>query len=192
MKVLGIYGSPRKKGNSDILLDKALRGAESEGAEIEKVYTRDLDIEGCIECDGCDGTGECVLDDDMQDIYPSLLDADAIILSSPIFFYAFPSKIKALIDRSQAMWCKRVLQKPKSEWKNYEGGKGYLIAVGATKGKHMFEGTVLTAKYFFDALDKSCEESLVFRGVEKEGDINSHPDYLEDAYRFGQKLAASK
>jgi len=60
MKVLGIYGSPRKGGNTDQLLDKVLEGAQSSGAEVKKVYTRDLNLCGCIECGGCDKTGECV------------------------------------------------------------------------------------------------------------------------------------
>ncbi|MFH1491579.1 MAG: flavodoxin family protein, partial [Pseudomonadota bacterium] len=70
MKVLGIYGSPRKKGNTDQLLDRALEGAEAEGAEVTRVYARDLKMSGCIECGGCDKTGQCVVKDDMQTVYP--------------------------------------------------------------------------------------------------------------------------
>ncbi|NIR16562.1 MAG: flavodoxin family protein, partial [Desulfobacterales bacterium] len=72
MKALGIYGSPRKGGNTDQLLDKVLEGAKSGGAETSSVYARDLDMSGCIECGGCDKTGKCVVKDDMQDVYPLL------------------------------------------------------------------------------------------------------------------------
>jgi len=72
MKVLGIYGSPRKGGNTDQLLDKVLEGARSAGAEVKRVYTRELNLCGCIECGGCDKTGECVVQDDMQKVYPLL------------------------------------------------------------------------------------------------------------------------
>ena len=68
MKVLGIYGSPRKGGNSDQLLDKALEGARAAGAETKAVYARDLKMSGCLECGGCDETGECIIRDDMNDI----------------------------------------------------------------------------------------------------------------------------
>ena len=67
-KVLGIYGSPRKRGNTDQLLDKALEGARSAGAETHGIHVRDLKMSGCIECGGCDKTGKCVVKDDMQKI----------------------------------------------------------------------------------------------------------------------------
>ena len=106
MKVLGIYGSPRKGGNTDVLLDEALRGAGITGAEVSPVRCCDLKISGCAECGGCDQTGVCVIDDDMQEVYPKLLEANVVILASPIFFYGISSQAKALIDRCQAMWCR--------------------------------------------------------------------------------------
>ena len=142
VKVLGIYGSPREGGNSDLLLEKALEGAKSAGAEVTTLRAADLDMGGCEECGNCDETGECSVDDDMQKVYPQLDDADAVILATPIFFYGPPAQLKALIDRAQAPWNRRRLSKKKT----YESGTGYLIAVGATKGKNLFEGTELIAK----------------------------------------------
>lgn len=188
MKVLGIFGSPREGGNSDLLLDKVLEGAGSAGAEIEKVYVRKLNISGCQECGGCDKTGECVISDDMDSIYPFLWEADIVVLSSPIFFYGITSQAKALIDRSQALWSKRMLEKSPDQRKQYDHGRGYFIAVGATKGKNLFEGVQLTAKYFFDALDKSYEEGLFFRAVEGKGSIAEHPTALKEAFDFGAKI----
>jgi multimeric flavodoxin WrbA len=192
MKVLGIYGSPRQGGNSDLLLDKALEGAASAGAEIQKVYIRDLQISGCLECGGCDKTGICIIQDRMEEIYPLLWESEAIFLSSPIFFYGMPGPTKSLIDRSQALWSRRMLEKAPEERKKYDHGKGYLIAVGATKGKNLFEGTELTAKYFFDALDKSYEGGLFFRAVEARGAIKDQPTALQEAYDFGVKAVESK
>jgi multimeric flavodoxin WrbA len=188
MKVLGIYASPRQGGNSDLLLDKALEGAAATGAEIQRVYIRDLDISGCQECGGCDQTGSCVIPDEMDKVYPLLWESKIIFLSSPIFFYGFPGRAKSLIDRSQALWSKRMLEKSPEDRKRYDHGKGYLIAVGATKGKNLFEGVELTAKYFFDALDKSYEGGLFFRAVEKKGNIMDHPTALQEAYALGQKV----
>lgn len=189
-KVLGIYGSPRKGGNSDQLLDKALEGARSAGAETQGIYVRKLKISGCLECGGCDETGECVVKDDMQSVYPLLEDADVIILASPIFFYGIPAQAKALIDRGQAMWSKRMLEKTPEQRKQYDSGKGYLIGVGATRGKNLFEGTELTAKYFFDALDMSYEGGLFFRRLEKSSDVQKEPEILKEAFEFGEKSAA--
>ena len=188
-KVLGIYGSPRKGGNTDQLLDKALEGAREAGAHISRIYVRDLTMGGCMECGGCDKTGTCVLKDDMQSVYPLMEEADAIILACPIFFYGLTAQAKALVDRSQAMWSKRMLKKTPEERKQYDGGKGYLIAVGATRGKQLFDGVRLEAKYFFDALDMSYEGGLFFRSLEKPSDIQNQPNMLQEAYDLGKKAA---
>ncbi len=82
MKLLGIYGSPRKGGNSDFLLNEALKGAESLGAEIHAIRSFDLTISGCRECGGCDKTGKCVVRDDMDSVYPQLVESEVIILAS--------------------------------------------------------------------------------------------------------------
>jgi multimeric flavodoxin WrbA len=189
MKLLGIYGSPRKKGNTDQLLDKALEGARNVGAETRAIYARDLEMCGCIECGGCDETGKCVVQDDMQLVYPHLEEADAIILASPIFFYNVTAQVKSVIDRCQANWCGRFLRKSAEERKSYDSGKGYLIAVAASKGKKLFDCAELTAKYFFDALDMSYEEGLLFRGLEKRKDAQEDSQSLEAAFRFGEKAA---
>jgi multimeric flavodoxin WrbA len=189
MKVLGIYGSPRKGGNSDLLLDEALRGAADAGAEVKSVRCCDMDIGGCVECAGCDATGECVVDDDMQQVYPLLQEANVIILASPMFFYSVPAQAKALIDRCQAMWCKRLLEKPSAEKNAPARGRGFLIAIGATKGKNLFEGAELVAKYFYDALQMTYEGGLFVRSVEGKADIAKHPDELKRAYALGKDIA---
>jgi multimeric flavodoxin WrbA len=191
MKVLGIYGSPRKGGNSDLLLDQALEGARQSGAEVKAVYARKLKLSGCLECGGCDETGVCVVDDDMGQIYPLMEEAQAIILSTPIFFYNVPAQAKALIDRGQACWAKRLLKKGKERGK-YEGGRGYLIALGATKGQNLFQGVELTAKYFYDAMDMSYEGGLMHRGIEGKGSVNEHPEVLKEAFELGRAIATGQ
>ncbi len=188
MTVLGIYGSPRQGGNSDQLLDQALEGARSAGATIEKVYARDLKMSGCLECGGCTPTGVCVVQDEMARVYPLLEEARVTILSSPIFFYGVTAQLKALVDRVQAMWSKRLLEKKTpEERKRYDHGKGYLIAVGATKGKTLFDGSQMMAKYFFDALDMTYEGGLFYKGIEYKGNIKDNPEALREAYDLGVK-----
>jgi multimeric flavodoxin WrbA len=189
MKIVGIYTSPRRGGNSDLLLDEALKGAGEAGAQVERVYCRKLKMSGCIECGGCDKTGECVVQDDMQGVYPLLDEADAIIVSSPIFFYSVPSQGKAVIDRAQARWSRRMLTKTREERKQYDSGKGYLIAVGATKGKNLFLAVELIVQYFYDALDMSFEGGLNVRGVDAKAAVNDHPESLSDAYELGKRIA---
>lgn len=189
MNVLGIYGSPRKGGNTDVLLDRILEGAASAGASVDKVFCRKLKVSGCLECGGCDDTGECVVQDDMQDVYPLFEWANRIVLATPIFFYGPPAQAKAPIDRSQAMWNRRLLKKGPEGRKTFDSGQGYLLAVGATKGKNLFEPTELVAKYFYDALDMRYEGGLFYRGLEAKGDVNQQADKLEEAFGFGKKLA---
>lgn len=192
MKVLGIYTSPRKGGNSDILLDEALAGAEEAGAEVQKVVCRKLKVQGCIECGGCDQTGQCVVQDDMQTVYPLLEQADAIVLGAPMFFYNIPAIGKALVDRAQACWSKRMLTKTKEQRKSYDSGKGYFLGVGATKGQNLFAGSDMVMKYFYDALDMSYEGSLGFRGLEGKGQVKDDAEALAKAREFGKAIANSK
>ena len=188
MKVVGIYGSPRKKGNSDVLLDKALEGANSLGAEVSKLFARKLTIQGCLECGGCDETGACVVRDDMDRVYAELATADAVIMAAPVFFYGVPAQLKALIDRCQALWSKRLIEKSPEQRKSYDSGRGYFIGVGASRGKLLFEGMELTAKYFYDALDMSYEGSLLLRGLNDRGDANQKPEMMAKAYEFGKQI----
>ncbi len=189
-RVLGIYGSPRRGGNTDRLLDKALEGAKAAGAETKAVYARDLKMSGCIECGGCDKTGKCVVQDEMQGVYPLLEEADVVLLASPVFFYGVTAQVKALIDRAQALWSKRRLEKGSEQRKHYHRGKGYLMVAGATGGKNLFEGIVLTGKYFFDALDMTYEGGLFFRGLEKGSDVREKPEALDSAYKLGEKAGS--
>jgi multimeric flavodoxin WrbA len=190
MKVLGIYGRPRKGGNSDQLLNEALKGARDAGAEVTTIRCVDLDMSGCLECGGCDETGECVLQDDMQSVYPQLDEANAIIVASPMFFYGVSSQVKALIDRCQAMWNRRMLRKTKDQRRTHDRGRGYLLAVGATRGKNLFEGAQLVAKYFFDALDMTYEGGVFVRSAEGAGDIARQPEAMQEALELGRRVVA--
>ena len=187
MRVLGIMGSPRIKGNTDLLLDEALKGAQSQSAEVDKIIVDKLKIAPCREYYGCLRDGNCVIRDDMDDIYPKLLSADAIIVASPMFFYGLSSQLKALIDRCQALWAKKYILKQDISDLNR---KGAFIAVGATSGKQLFDGSILTIKYFFQAISVKYVEELLVRGVDKKGEIKEHPTALSDAFELGKKLAS--
>jgi multimeric flavodoxin WrbA len=99
MKILGIVGSQRKKGNTALLVQEALNAIDGEGVKTELLFLRDYQFSGCTGCLACHETNRCVLQDEMQDIYPKLDAADAIILGSPTYFYNVTSLVKAFIDR---------------------------------------------------------------------------------------------
>lgn len=188
LHVVGVYGSPRKGGNSDLILDSSLQGAQAQGAKVARIYVRDLDISGCRECNGCAETGKCVVQDDMQDIYTILDDADVVILSSPIFFYGLTSQLKALIDRAQAMWARKTLREKDTATQDTKG-RGYLLAVGATRGEKLFVCAQMVARYFFDALCMTYEGGLFFQGIEGKAAVKQHPEALRKAYDLGMKMA---
>jgi len=188
LKVLGLFGSPRRGGNTDILLEEALKGAEMEGAEVERFHLTDFNIIPCRECLQCSNDGKCIILDDMQKVYPKLLEADIIILASPVFFYGVTAWAKALIDRCQALWSRKYILKDESLGKEGKRRKGFLISVGGTKGQRVFEGAILTAKYFFDVLNSEYVGELVFREVDAKGDILKRPEALQQAFEAGRKL----
>jgi multimeric flavodoxin WrbA len=185
LKVLGIMGSPRAGGNTDHLLDEALKGAASRGAETEKIRADRLKIAPCREIYACLKDGNCAIKDDMDNIYPKLLGADAIIVATPIFFYTVSAQLMLLISRCQALWARRyVLKNLDSSSK-----KGAFIAVGATRGARLFDGPKLTMKYFFQAINAEYTDELLVRGIDKKGEIAEHPTALADAFALGQRLA---
>ncbi len=178
-------GSPRITGNTDLLLDEALKGAQSQGTEVEKIIVDRLKIAPCREYYGCLRDGNCIIRDDMDNIYPKLLEADRIIVASPIFFYGLTAQVKALIDRCQALWARKYILKqdfPDS------ARKGALIAVGATRGQKLFDGAILTVKNFFQIIGVKYVDELLIRGVDKKGEIKEHPTALSDAFELGKRL----
>jgi len=188
MFVLGLQGSPRAKGNTNTLLSAFLDEVGKSGGRVKNLDVTRMNVLPCLGCGTCEKKGYCPRDDDMQAIYPVLRKADLVVLATPIYFYGPTAQMKLFIDRSQALWSRKYslgMEDPGRRWR-----QGYLLAVGATKGKNIFDGTNLTAKYFFDAIGASFEGTLGYRKVENVGDIDSHPTALAEARAKAKKLAA--
>ncbi len=187
--MLGLFGSPRQGGNTDLLLEEMLKGAQSKGAEIERIFLSHLDISGCRECRSCETTGNCVVQDQMQEIYPKLMEADYIILASPIFFYGVTAQAKRMIDRCQALWARKyVLKKSPMGKRGAMKRKGWFLSVGGSGGEKVFDGAIHTVRYFFDALDVEYTGELTFRRIDAKGAIKKHPSALKEAFEAGQRL----
>lgn len=190
MNIVGIMGSPRRDSNTEILLDAALSGAREAGASTAIVRVCDLDIRPCIECYHCAGDGRCSIADDMTQVYDALVGADCIVLASPVFFYGLTSQAKALVDRCQALWVRRYLLK--SWTPDVARRPGALIAVGATRGSRLFEGVLLTARYFFDAVGMHPSGELLVRGVEGKAQVRDFPQHIEAATQLGRALTTGR
>lgn len=189
MKVVAFNGSPRIDGNTEILLNEAIKGIKEEGHDVRIFTLNSMDIEPCQDCGGCEETGECIIDDDMSEIYAAIRDADRIILASPIFFFGLSAQAKTMIDRCQAFWCEKyLLKKPIHEGPC--GRKGLLLLVGGMKKDMGVECSEVTAKAFFRTISVPEHQTLSFLGVDTKGAIFEHPTALKDAYRAGKDLVA--
>lgn len=187
MKVLGIAGSPRRGGNTDLLLAEVMRGTASKGAEVKTIFLSDLDISPCQHCDACFITGECNIDDDMQPIYRELAAADRLVLASPLHFMGITAQAKAMIDRCQSLWAKKYkLNLPPLD--DHRLRKGFFISVGGRDTTNLFEPALATVKALFSSLDIKYSGKLVFPGIDDKEAITRHPDALKKAYLAGQKL----
>jgi NAD(P)H-dependent FMN reductase len=192
LKVLGIAGSPRKDGNTDLLLQQVMAGASNQRTETKTVFLRELSIAPCRHCDGCLKTGKCVQQDDMQWLHTDLREADRIVLASPIFFMGLTAQTKAMIDRCQALWViKYVLKLPVS----IPAGKkrrGVFVAVGGTNFKNLFEPSRATLKSWFSTLEVEFASELTFPDTDEKGAITRHPTALKDAFVLGQRLVSDE
>jgi len=190
-KIVAIYGSPRRKGNTATLLKKAVAGARDSGADVEEIVLRDLKISPCLEIYGCLQTGDCAIKDDFQMVRDKILNARGLMLASPVFFYTVSAHTKILMDRFQSLWVKKywVDKAPRIKPANHR--KGLFISVGATKGKKLFDGMLLSVRYFFEVLDMGLWKTLLYRQLDFQDDVLKHPEYLEEAYQTGKGFAAS-
>lgn len=185
MKVVGISGSPRRKGNTETLLREVLRGAEEAGAETRLFILSRMNISPCIHCDGCLAEGKCVVKDDMGLIYPEIESLDALVLASPIHFYGVTAQAKAMIDRFQAFWARKYVLKRRIAAKKR---KGVFVSVGGARFPDLFDHAKAVVKNLFLVIDVEYWGELLLCRVDKRGDINEHPTALRDAYLLGKRL----
>ena len=190
IKVLGISTSPRIKGNSDLLLRRALAGAESAGANTEYLRLPDYKVSPCIECNACYATGLCKVQDDYQQLLKKILDTDHIIFATPIFFMTVCAQAKMLIDRCQCLWAHKYVLKKELTTAGKDR-RGMVIAVGGSRSKKQFEYIRLTMKSYFDSLQVHYSANLFVNKIDALGDIEKHPTAMNEAYRLGNQLVDS-
>jgi len=187
IKVLGISTSPRIKGNSDLLLRRALSGSESAGANTEYLRLPDYKVSPCIECNACYATGLCEVQDDYQQLLKKILDTDHIIFATPIFFMTVCAQAKMFIDRCQCLWAHKYVLKKELTTAGKDR-RGMVIAVGGSRSKKQFECIRLTMKSYFDSLQVHYAANLFVNKIDALGDIEKHPTAMNEAYRLGSQL----
>lgn len=191
MKILGIVGSARKKGNTAALVETALKSAEKLGIQTHIEYLSDYSISGCTGCEGCKKTYQCIVDDDMQKLYPQILEADAIILGSPTYFYNITSLMKAFIER---LYCYEIFdEKDRSIWMplNEASSIKYasIIAVCEQNNEDDMGFTADAMKMPIEALGCRVVNVMKMLHLFEKGEAIKNTQALNQAKKAGEELA---
>ncbi|HOV22514.1 MAG TPA: flavodoxin family protein [Candidatus Ratteibacteria bacterium] len=175
MYVLGICGSPRRHGNSELLLDMFLKHVEKEEIKTKKFILNQMRFVACQECENVRNDGRCKIEDDMQKIYPEVENADVIVVASPIFFGSLSAQTKMMIDRFQCQYLAINFfktYKPKNK-------KGYFICVEASERNDFIENAKSIIKNFFVTIGAKYSGEIICKGVDKKSEVKEKKECLE-------------
>ena len=190
MKVLGIVGSKRKTGNTAYLVRQALNTIESKDVETEMIFLGDYNIRGCTGCEGCKNTYKCIIKDDMQKIYPLIINSDAIVLGSPTYFYNITADMKAFIER---LYCFQIFsESDRSVWSSVNealGGKyAVVIAICEQNDQEDMGFTAEAMKKPLEGLGYRVVSTVKILKLFKNGDALNNQNALEQVKMAGEKL----
>jgi multimeric flavodoxin WrbA len=189
-KIVAVYGSPRRGGNTDVLTNKFMEGVdklkenETLKINVERIFLNNFNISPCRECCNCSKTGECIIDDDMQKIYPKVAECDLLVIASPVFFTTVSGYLKAFIDRFQRFWALKYELK-----KNIiinENKKGIFISTAGSKYEDIFDCSKKVIRSLFDVLNIKYYENFLFNKTDKKDDILNNNNALEKIYDFAK------
>jgi multimeric flavodoxin WrbA len=191
IKALLVYGSPRRNGNTDELMNKFEKGLmqnkNSEGSflSIEKIIVKNLNFSSCTECRHCSINGDCAVSDDMQGVYSKLIECDFLAVSSPIFFTAVSGYLKSFIDRCQRFWVIKYELKKQVILKER---KGIFISAAGSGSDTIFDCSRKTIKALFDVLNVKYDRDFLYKNIDLKGDIRKIPEALEEVFEYGTNL----
>ncbi len=187
-KIVGIYCSPRQGGNTDTLLDAALKGAEDAGAAVQRVYLRDLQFVPCQNCPVCRTEGVCEIKDDMTVVYEALDNNDVIVLAAPVYFASLCAQAKAMIDRCQPYWVRKYVLKQPPRRKDHAGG---FISCGAYPDDRFLACTDQIVKTWFLIMRVEYRGCLFVPGMDAPDDAAKHRTAITNAIEYGKRLVGS-
>ncbi|MEI6059630.1 MAG: flavodoxin family protein [Bacteroidota bacterium] len=163
-KVLVLSSSPRRGGNSDLLCDQFIIGAQEAGSQVEKIFIKDRKINYCTGCGSCFNGKSCPQKDDMAEILDKMIEADTIVMATPVYFYSMCGQMKTLIDRT----CARYTAITNKEF--------YFIVTAAVNSKPAMERTIEGFRGFTSCLSKPKEKGIIYgTGAWEKGDIMGKP-----------------
>ncbi len=191
MHNLFILGSPRKNGNSETMARAVAAGLlQQDGNTVEYVRLNKLKITPCQGCGGCNNSGECIIKDDMTELYEKTDVADRLFLASPIYFYALSAQIKAYMDRCQARWARKY--RLGMQFRKDEHRTGYLLSCAATAGAKLFDGPILSVQCLFDTLELQYGNPLLIKSVEHRDAMQKLSEQRAACEQYGAKIASDQ
>lgn len=174
-KVLIISSSPRKGGNSDLLSDEFMKGAQEAGHKVKKISLRDEKIKFCKACDACQKGKPCAIDDDMRKLLQKMTDSDVIVLASPVYFYSMSAQLKTFIDRTYA----RYTEITDKEF--------YFILTAADEEEKNVKRAIESLRAFTSCLSGAKEKGIICAtGVWKKGEVRDR-NFIKMAFDAGLK-----
>jgi len=190
--IIGLLGSPLSEGNTAQLLARAVAGARDAGCTVDLITVTDLDFQGCQEMFFCRNHETCILDDDMQQVYPKFKEMDGLILATPVMTMGIPGTLKAFMDRFQVFFMAKYQRHQSFIPKDRKPVRaGLFICISGMNIPEVFVGPKLTARAFFDIIDCRYQDELLINGMDGILDIATRPDLLDAAYRKGYALGQS-
>lgn len=185
-RVLGIVGSPRRNGNTEMLVDEVLRGAEQAGAAVEKVILSELDIAPCEACDACVDTGECFTVDAMEDLFPRMQQSEVWVLGTPVYWWGPSAQFKTFVDR----WYAKVQRE--EDKKLFKGRRVILVVpmgdADAKTARHVVGMMTNTLEY----VEAELFATMLAPGVNDAGDVRKLPEVLAAAHQAGMAAVADE
>ena len=192
IKILAFAGSPRRNGNSETLLDWVLDAMRREGnVDIDKIVLVDANVNPCMGCNACEVLNKCIQRDGMDVLHDKIIDADVIILSSPIFCMGICSQAKALIDRFQVFRSRKyVLGLPVVPPERKGKRLGIFLSTAGQNWDYVFNGAIPSVKCFFHVIDVRDKDIhyLMVNGVDEKGAILKHPSARKDAEGLAREV----
>ena len=176
-KVVVLSTSLRTNSNSELLAKSFVEGAKEAGNEVEYISLKNKDIRFCIGCLACQKTGHCVIKDDVADIMNSVLEADVVVWSIPIYYFEMSGQMKTLIDRLNPMYSK-----------DYKFRDVYLLATAAEEGDEVFEKVITGLNGWIDCFEKTSIKGTVLAGGVSDSGAISGNDKLKEAYDLGSHV----
>ena len=191
-KVIGLLGSPLPEGNTALLLDRALAGAEAAGCTVERIVVPFLDFEPCMEILFCREHETCQMEDDITPLYPKFRELDGLIIATPVMTMGIPGKLKSFMDRFQVFFMAKYMRRQSLVPKEKRASRlALLIAISGMKVPGVFDGAKATVAAFLDIIDCRPFGEILVPGMDRIQDIHTRPVLLDLAYKEGFELGSS-